>query len=77
VFAFGEGPVIRLQELTPELLGHGPVVELVGTKMGVESRERGRILSALDDSAGHRGNAAKNLGISRTTLWRKMRELNL
>jgi transcriptional regulator with PAS, ATPase and Fis domain len=39
--------------------------------------ERERIRSALDSSRWNRAAAAKALGISRTTLWRKMREFDL
>jgi transcriptional regulator with GAF, ATPase, and Fis domain len=44
-----------------------------------ESRrgERERILEALEENQWRRASAAEALGISRTTLWRKMRELNL
>jgi transcriptional regulator with PAS, ATPase and Fis domain len=46
---------------------------------GEESRreERDRILQALEQNQWRRTSAAEALGISRTTLWRKMRELNL
>lgn len=39
--------------------------------------ERARILAALERSQWRRGAAAVELGISRTTLWRRMRELGL
>ncbi len=42
-----------------------------------ERREAEGILDALRQARFHRGRAAERLGISRTTLWRKMRELGL
>ena len=42
-----------------------------------EPQERVRIARALLDARYHRGEAAKALGISRTTLWRKMKEHGL
>ncbi|MFH1679577.1 MAG: helix-turn-helix domain-containing protein, partial [Candidatus Eisenbacteria bacterium] len=39
--------------------------------------ERKAITGALRRSGGHRGRAAKLLGIDRTTLWRKMRRLGI
>jgi PAS domain S-box-containing protein len=41
------------------------------------SRERERILQALDACNWHRGKTARALGMDRTTLWRKMRRLAL
>ncbi|WP_319407969.1 sigma 54-interacting transcriptional regulator [uncultured Desulfosarcina sp.] len=39
-----------------------------------DSREARRILAALEITGGHRGNAARELGMERTTLWRKMKK---
>lgn len=38
------------------------------------SREVRRILAALEKTGGHRGNAAREMGMERTTLWRKMKK---
>ena len=46
------------------------------TLMNLES-ERQKILDALQEVDGNKMKAAKKLGISRTTLWRKMKELNI
>lgn len=43
----------------------------------VESQQRGQILFALKRCDGNKAAAAKMLGIDRTTLWRRMRRLNL
>jgi DNA-binding NtrC family response regulator len=42
-----------------------------------EGRERAQILAALDSARWRREEAARTLGISRTTLWRKMREYGI
>lgn len=39
--------------------------------------EEGAIRRALRDADGHRGRAAETLGISRTTLWRRIRDLEI
>jgi two-component system response regulator AtoC len=69
----GEGPELSLQDLTPELRGESPP----GTEENTRSRERRRILDALEATHGSRHEAAEKLGISRATLWRKMREYRL
>ncbi len=44
------------------------------TPAGSNNRERQRILAALKKSGGHRGKAARELSVERTTLWRKMKK---
>ena len=78
-FAVGQGPVFDVDDLTPELRGEPPPrspEELQGT-VSPAVAERRRLLEALDSSGGHRGKAAALLGMSRTTLWRKLREHRL
>ena len=41
------------------------------------NRERQRILAALEKTGGHRGNAARELKMERTTLWRKMKKYGM
>jgi two-component system response regulator HydG len=41
------------------------------------SREHRRILAALEKCNGHRCNAARELGMERTTLWRKMKKYGI
>ena len=78
-FAVGQGPVFDVDDLTPELRGEPPPPSahesMTLTNPGVA--ERRRLLEALDSSGGHRGKAAALLGMSRTTLWRKLREHRL
>ncbi len=78
-FAVGQGPLFDVDDLTPELRGEPPPqsphdLPKVASP-GVA--ERRRLLEALDSSGGHRGKAAELLGMSRTTLWRKLREYRL
>jgi transcriptional regulator of acetoin/glycerol metabolism len=42
-----------------------------------DTDERARILAALDAASGVRARAAEILGMGRTTLWRKLRQLGL
>ncbi len=75
-FAVGEGPVIGLDDLTPELRGEPPF-EGKELELSARDRERRRILNALDRAQGRKSEAAESLGMSRTTLWRKLREHQL
>ena len=72
-FAVGDGPVLTLDELPPELRGEPPpgIREDPQTERELERR---RLLEALDASGGRKGEAAEALGMSRSTLWRKLRE---
>ena len=72
--AIGEGPTIRLQDLPPELRGEAPPDE---TEISLEQNERDRILALMQQHKGHKQVVADALGISRATLWRKMKSLQL
>jgi two-component system response regulator AtoC len=83
-FVIGEGPVLVEGELPPELVT--PDVEGTSTPANVppplppaaeRSPEAAKILRALERAGGSRERAAKSLGISRITLWRRMKELSL
>ncbi len=76
-FIVGEGPVLELADLPPELRGEPPPEDTVAGGATVRSVERERILAMLTQHAGRRGAVARELGMSRSTLWRKMREHRL
>jgi DNA-binding NtrC family response regulator len=76
-----EGPEIRPEHLSA--LG-GPGGGAAGEAPGAEARlltleelERAHIERALRTTSGHRGNAARLLGISERNLYRRLREYNL
>jgi two-component system response regulator AtoC len=73
-FAVGDGPCLKIEELTPELRGEAPPA---GHGNNIDVVERDRILDALAQADGRKADAAEILGISRATLWRKMREYRL
>ena len=74
-FVIGDGEVLTVDELTPELRGEPPPARKIEAE--IEDDERRRIIAALKASGGHRGKAAERLGMSRTTLWRRIREMGL
>ncbi|MEE9359679.1 MAG: helix-turn-helix domain-containing protein [Hyphomicrobium sp.] len=74
-FAVGEGPVFGITDLTPELRGEGPAVP--PGQMTSEDLERKQIIDALETAGGHKAKAAELLNMSRSTHWRKIRELHI
>ncbi|HIN85003.1 MAG TPA: sigma-54-dependent Fis family transcriptional regulator, partial [Myxococcales bacterium] len=76
-FAVGEGPEISLDELPPELRGEAPPEDDLGRKLTIKESERESIVAALSRTHGHKAQAASLLGMSRSTLWRKLREYQL
>lgn len=81
----GDGDTLELDDLTPELRGLEPPVASQpprltpqpAPKHAEDDPERARIIHALNQHGWRRAEAADALGMSRSTLWRKMRELGL
>ncbi|MBL9107240.1 MAG: sigma-54-dependent Fis family transcriptional regulator [Myxococcales bacterium] len=73
--AVGEGPDYTPDDLTPELRGEPPprVLPPLDPTPG-DADERARLLDALRRAGGHKGEAARLLGVDRSTLWRRLRE---
>lgn len=75
----GKGPVLRREDLPPELaepLASGEViVHPAASPTGMD--EAMRIQRAIERAGGERARAAAMLGMSRSTLWRRMRALGL
>ncbi|MCA9515424.1 MAG: sigma 54-interacting transcriptional regulator [Myxococcales bacterium] len=83
-YAIGDGPQLELAHLPPELTDaeRAPVVEIGrGAREEVadapENATVVRIRNALARTNGNREQAARLLGWSRVTLWRRMRELGI
>ena len=79
-FAVGTGATVSADELPPELRGELPTHRLRdtgGDGSDGDDDERNTIRAALAAAGGQKSRAAEHLGISRTTLWRRIRELKL
>ncbi|MEM1031151.1 MAG: sigma-54 dependent transcriptional regulator [Myxococcota bacterium] len=74
-YAVGEGTTFTPEDLTPEIRGEPPPHD--GGAGDPRTAERARILEALRQTDGKKGQAATLLGVSRSTLWRKLREHRL
>ena len=80
-----EGSSVQPEHLPPALRGSTPVTGQTAASANgehsalptLQEAERSHIRSALDASKGHRGNAARMLGISERNLYRKLREYGL
>jgi len=72
--ALGAGPMLNDDDLPPEFHGRGPQAHPEVASRARQVR-RERIEAALVQAGGRKGEAARILGVSRTTLWRQMREL--
>ncbi len=86
--AVGRGQTLHLEDLPPELgaadgVSGGlaprrePVAALSTVVVPAEAEETARIRSALERNFWNRSRAAEELGMSRSKLWRRMRELGL
>lgn len=73
-FVIGEGPRLLPTDLPPEFFEPDEVRKRGQDGSGAEAE---RIRAALAESGGNREAAARLLGISRATLWRRMRTLGL
>jgi len=72
------GETITVQDLPPTLTG-SPEGEAVPTRKGLSLAEveKAHILSVLYEHVWNQARAAEELGISRTTLWRKLKEYGI
>ncbi len=69
-----KGEVIKVDSLPPEITAVAPSQAEGRT---LEVRERQIIMDELERTGGDQQKAAKNLGIARNTLWRKVKKYNL
>jgi transcriptional regulator with PAS, ATPase and Fis domain len=80
-FALSDGPLLLPTDLPPELSSRSPGEAIVEAPVELprmpSDPEAARIVRALERAGGSRERAAKVLGISRVTLWRRMRTLGL
>ncbi|MCU0656890.1 MAG: sigma 54-interacting transcriptional regulator [Polyangiaceae bacterium] len=81
-YAIGDGPTLLPRDLPPEFLDEQasdspPLVAPRAVPDESLSPEARRIAEVLERAGGNRERAAKILGLSRVTLWRKMRQLGL
>jgi DNA-binding NtrC family response regulator len=69
------GPVIQCEDLPPEVLARE--VGDVRSRRAAGGDERARLLAALHSSGGNRKAAARLMGISRATFYRRLQEMKI
>ncbi|MFW5967852.1 MAG: sigma-54 interaction domain-containing protein [Persicimonas sp.] len=74
-YVLGEGDTLVADQLPPELHGEPPPTQTERNQ--ATDDEEARIRQALRDTDGNRTEAASRLDMSRTTLWRKMKEYQI
>jgi transcriptional regulator of acetoin/glycerol metabolism len=75
-----EGPQIELENLPPAIAKRSALVKGKSVAQPIQTlveAEKSAILLATQAARGNLTRAAQSLGISRTTLWRKMKELGI
>ncbi|MBN9307515.1 MAG: sigma-54-dependent Fis family transcriptional regulator [Devosia sp. 67-54] len=75
--ALALGTLLMPADLFPEGRGGAPVPSFVSLEAARDAAERTQIMRALEITGNEMAAAAKLLGISRTTLWEKMRRLEI
>ncbi|UEM24664.1 sigma-54 dependent transcriptional regulator (plasmid) [Skermanella mucosa] len=76
--ALADETVIGPADLFPESALDGPAAAATGTlDEALTVATRAKVEEALRRAGGNRGQAARLLGVSRTTLWKRMRELGI
>lgn len=76
-FVVGDGSLLGLEDLPPEVRGEAPREPKAARTPQGKGGEYERVLAALERNRWRRDAAAAELGVSRSTLWRTMRELGL
>ena len=75
--ALAKGPLLEVRDLPPELRWSASGDDKTRTYTYLEEVERRAIMEALESTGGQRANAAKLLGIGKTTLYSKLKEYGL
>jgi transcriptional regulator of acetoin/glycerol metabolism len=81
-YAIGDGPTLQASDLPPELFEQdsaqaAPVWVTNDHDEAPQPAEKRRIQEVLERAGGSRERAAKILGLSRVTLWRRMKQYGI
>ena len=76
---FSQGQTILVKHLSPEIINpsSGGHMIIANIMQSLEEVETAHIMRVLAHTRNNRPQAAKILGISQSTLWRKLQKLNI
>jgi two-component system response regulator HydG len=72
-----DGPTIQIESLARELRRHSAVADAPAGLTYLERVERAAVIEMLRESGGNRQEAARLLGVSKTTLYKKLKDYKL
>jgi transcriptional regulator of acetoin/glycerol metabolism len=77
----GQDDTVGLEDLPPQLIGHGEralvVGQAVAQQLTLHDLEKEYIGKILENTRGNKTEAARILGVDRTTLYRKLEEYKI
>lgn len=76
-FVLVKGDVIKPEHLPVDIQEINTAEKHAGRITPIEQSERDAIIRSLEENRFNRSKTARHLGISRTTLWRKMKRFNI
>ncbi len=76
-FVTCDDALIRPQHLPASILNHNSAIKKAAPVEDVEEKIKQELITALEKTGGNRSAAARLLGISRVTVWNRMKKFNI
>jgi len=76
-FVIAEGGVLQPEHLPGKMALSAPAGETSPTAVSSENQEKAELLEALRQSSGNQSRAARLLGVSRVTVWHRMKKYGI
>jgi len=76
-FVIAEGGILQPEHLPTKMSDTSPVDETFSTNAVAENHEKTQLIEALRQSGGNQSKAARILGVSRVTVWHRMKKYGI